>query len=52
MKEFDVDVIEILSRTVKVKAIDYNYALKQVKKMYDDGEIVLTADDFKRKVIE
>ncbi len=50
--KFDITVIETLSRGVTVDAESYNEALKKVKKMYDDQEIVLDASDFKGKVIE
>jgi len=50
--EFDITVIETLSRTVTVDAENYNEALEKVEEMYDNQEIILDSSDFKGKVIE
>lgn len=49
---FDITVIETLSRTITVQAKNYNEALEKVKDMYYRQEIVLDSSDFKGKVIE
>lgn len=50
--QFDITVIETLSRTVSVDAENYDDALEKVEDMYDRQEIVLDSGDFKGKVIE
>ena len=50
--QFDITVIETLSRTVSVDAENYDEALEKVEKMYDSQEIILDSSDFKGKVIE
>jgi len=51
LKEFDIEIKEELSRTVKVKAETLGDAIDQVMEMYDRGEIVLDAEDFVGKEI-
>lgn len=46
MATYDVTVTEILSRTVTVSAASEQEASTKVELMYDNEEIVLTADDF------
>lgn len=50
--QFDITVIETLSRIVSVDAENYDEALEKVKDMYDRQEIILDSSDFKGKVIE
>lgn len=46
MKEYKIEIIEILSKTVKVSASNVDEACQKVKSRYDDSKIVLTTDDF------
>ena len=41
-----VEIKETLSKQLKVEADTADEAIRQVKKLYHDSEIVLTADDF------
>lgn len=50
--QFDITVIETLSRIVSVDAENYDEALEKVKDMYDRQEMILDSSDFKGKVIE
>lgn len=50
--QFDIAIIETLSRTVSVNVENYDEALKKVENMYDRQEIILDSSDFKGKVIE
>lgn len=52
MKEFALTIIETLSKSVTVKANNYDEALEKIEDMYDKGEIVLDSSDFKGKIIE
>lgn len=52
LKEFDIEVSEMLSRTVKVEAETLGDAINQVMDKYKKGEIVLDAGDFVGKTIE
>ena len=46
MKEFEVEITEILSKKIKFKAKDQHEACKIAKKAYEKSDIVLGADDF------
>ena len=46
MKEFEVEITEILSKKIKFKAKDQHEACKIAKKAYENCDIVLEADDF------
>ena len=46
IQEHEINIEELLCRSVKIKAENRKEAIRVVKKMYDDEEIVLTADDF------
>lgn len=46
MREFEIQISEILVKTIKIKAKDQQEACMIVKKAYDDSEIVLDAGDF------
>ena len=52
MKKFTIIVEETLSRHVEVEAVDENHAEELVQAQYDDGEIVLDADDCNDVVIK
>lgn len=52
MKKFDVEITEYLQKTIEVDAKDENEAYSKVKQMYDDEEIVLSADDFTGREIK
>lgn len=52
LKEFDIEVSELLSRTVKVEAETLGDAIEKVMEQYKKGEIVLDAEDFVGKRIE
>ena len=46
MGEFEVEITEILSKKIKLKAKDQHEACKIAKMAYKKSEIVLGADDF------
>ena len=46
MGEFEVEITEILSKKIKLKAKDQHEACKIAKMAYENCEIVLGADDF------
>lgn len=46
MQKFYVEVSETLARVVEVEAKDAAEAVERAENAYNDGEIVLTADDF------
>lgn len=46
MKTFEIEVIETLSRIIKVKAKTVEEAIEKVQGQYDAGEIVLDSGDF------
>lgn len=52
LKEFDIEVSELLSRTVRVEAETLGDAIEKVMEQYKKGEIVLDAEDFVGKRIE
>lgn len=52
MKEFEITIIETLSKSVTVEANNYDEALEKVEDMYEKEEIVLDSSDFRGKVIE
>ncbi len=43
---FDIGVIEVLSKTLEIKAIDSEQAIERAKEKYDSGEVVLDSSDF------
>lgn len=51
-KEFDIEVSELLSRTIKVEAETLGDAIEHVMEQYKKGEIVLDAEDFVENRIE
>ncbi len=52
LKEFDIEIKEELSRSIKVKAETLGDAIDQVMGQYKRGEIVLDAGDFAGKTID
>ena len=46
MGEFEVEITEILSKKIKLKAKDQREACEIAKMAYENCEIVLGADDF------
>lgn len=50
--KYRVAIIETLSRGVEVEAEDIDKAREMVEEMYEKGEIILTADDFKGVVFD
>ena len=46
MKQYIVYISETLARAVEVEAENEDDALEQVQELYDNGDIVLSADDF------
>ena len=50
--KYKVEITEYLQRTIDVEANDENEAYSKVKQMYDNEEIVLSADDFIDKEIK
>lgn len=51
MKEYQIEIKEALERVVTVDADNLDEAIDKVVEMYDAGEIVLDAEDFKGKEI-
>ena len=51
MKEYRIEIKEALERVVTVDADNLDEAIDKVVEMYDAGEIVLDAEDFKGKEI-
>ena len=52
MPKYKVEITEYLQKTIEVDAKDEKEAYSKVKQMYDDEEIVLSADDFTDKEIK
>ena len=52
MPKYKVEITEYLQRTIEVDAKDKKEAYSKVKQMYDNEEIVLSADDFTDKEIK
>lgn len=50
--KYKVEITEYLQKTIEVDAKDKNEAYYKVKQMYDNEEIVLSADDFTDKEIK
>ena len=47
MKKYSIEVLEVLSRIVKVEAADEMEAIERVSQMYRKCEIVLDDSDYK-----
>lgn len=52
MKEYDIEVKEILTRVVSVEANNIEEAIDNVVDMYNREEIVLDYDDFGERIFE
>ena len=50
--EYEIEIKEELSRTIKVQAETMEAAIVSIEQKYRSGEIVLDADDFKCVCIE
>lgn len=48
---YRVSISEMLQKEVNVEADDNVEAICKVKKMYDNSDVILTADDFKEVTI-
>ncbi len=48
MKKYSIEVVEVLSRTIEVEAIDTSDALRKVRTMYRNCDIVLDDSDYKQ----
>lgn len=46
MKEYKVEIIETLKRTITIKAYSGEDALLKVKEQYDNEEIILGSEDY------
>lgn len=46
MNEYEITIVEMLERKVKIKANDYTEALLKVKKEYGNAQIVLDSSDY------
>lgn len=46
MKQYDIEIEEVLTKIVRVEANDINDAISRVEEQIDLGELVLTADDY------
>jgi len=51
MKKYSIEVVEVLSRTIEVEAIDTSDALRKVRTMYRNCDIVLDDSDYKQTEI-
>ncbi|WCM42908.1 DpnD/PcfM family protein [Flavobacterium sp. CBA20B-1] len=51
METFKVEIQELLSRTIDIKAQNIEEAIEKVTGMYNSEEIVLDYDDFKKREI-
>ena len=47
LKEFEIEIEEVLQRVVKVKAVSEEDALDKIQDQYHKQEIILDAEDFK-----
>ncbi|GIJ93757.1 DpnD/PcfM family protein [Capnocytophaga stomatis] len=52
MKNYKIEVKEILSKIVSIEAKDEQEAIQKVEELYKKEEIVLDSDDFVLKEIE
>ena len=48
MKKYQIEVTEVLSRTMMVEANDEAEAIKMVRRMYRNCDVVLDASDYVR----
>ena len=52
MKEYVVEITEVLQRQVTIIAENYTEAIDKVEEMYRNEEIVLDAEDLKESSVE
>ena len=45
MKEYTIEITEILQRQIKIKAENYTEAIDKAEEMYRNEEIILDAED-------
>ena len=45
MREFEVEITEMLSKVIKIKANTFEEALESVTKMYKQEKIILDSDN-------
>lgn len=46
MKKYRIEITETLSRTIEVEAESEEVAVKKVRQMYRNGDIILDASDY------
>lgn len=46
MSMYEIEIEEILSKTISINADSHEEAIKKTKMLYDNSEIILSADDF------
>lgn len=46
MKKYRIEITETLSRTIEAEAESEEVAVKKVRKMYRNGDIILDASDY------
>lgn len=46
MPKFNINITEILSREIEIKATDKEAALEKVRELYKNEEIVLDSEDY------
>lgn len=46
MNEFKIEIVELLSTVVDIKAKDKEQAVQLAKSMYEKEEIILTSEDY------
>lgn len=52
MKEYTVEITEVLQRQIKIKAENYTDAINEAEEMYRNCDIVLDAEDLKESSVE
>ena len=52
METFEIEIVETLSRTIKVKADSAHTAILKAQKLYRDEKIVLDENDYIDTTIE
>lgn len=50
--KYPITIIETLSRTITVEAVNQDEAIEEVKRQYKDGDIILCADDFSEVIFK
>lgn len=46
MKKFEIEIKELLARTIEIKANTEDEALQKIKEMYQKEEIILDSSDY------